>query len=537
MKKKFIFITGGVLSSLGKGVTSASIAKLLELSGYKVCMMKLDPYLNVDPGTMSPFEHGEVYVTDDGSETDLDLGHYTRFSNTPLNKYSSLSAGRVYNNVITRERQGGYLGQTVQIIPHVTDEIKRQILLCGEQDKDTEFVIVEIGGTVGDIESRPFLEAIRQFRRDQENATLYIHLTYVPFIQTSDEYKTKPTQHSVQELQREGIMADILICRSKEDLSTEHRNKIALFCSLNQEHVLSLKDLASIYQAPKALENQKLTAIIAKLLHIQHKPCLLAPYNTILDKIHQRKKRVKIAIVGKYLEHSDAYKSIYEALFHASVYNMVILDLVKINSDAVQDEICIIKKMSGASAILVPGGFGSRGWAGMIEACKYAREKNIPYFGICLGLHVMCVEFSRNVLKLTHANSTEIDPITTAPVVDLMNTQKSTLNLGGSMRLGAYECDLKKDTLASKIYKKQKISERHRHRYELNFEYINALESKGLIVSGTSTKGGLCEIVELKNHPWMLSLQAHPEFTSKIDKPHPLFVSFVEAAIKNKGAL
>lgn len=535
MDKKFIFITGGVLSSLGKGITSASIAKLLELSGYKVAMMKFDPYLNVDPGTMSPYEHGEVYVTDDGSETDLDLGHYFRFSNTPLSKYSSCSAGQIYNSIITQERKGNYLGQTVQIIPHVTDEIKKQIRLCAEQEKDIDFTLVEIGGTVGDIESRPFLEAIRQFRKENAKNCINIHLTYIPYINASGEHKTKPTQHSVQELQREGVFADILICRSNDSLSLANKKKISLFCSVDEDHVLCMKDLKSTYEAPLYLNSQNITKIITNLLNLKHKALNIKKYETLIQKISRKKPMIKIAIVGKYLKHKDTYKSIFEALFHASLNNVADLKIISINSDEIKDISDFKKKAKGAQGILIPGGFGSRGWNGMILAAQFAREHKIPYFGICLGMHVMCVEFARNVLKLTHANSSEIDPITTAPVISLMNEQKNVRAVGASMRLGSYECLLKKGTKTANIYKKMIVNERHRHRFEFNDAYEKDFVDKGLIVSAKSTKGNLCEIVELKDHPWMIAMQAHPEFNSKIDIPHPLFSSFLAAANKFRG--
>ncbi len=535
MSIKYIFITGGVISSLGKGLAASSIALLLESRGLKIAMLKLDPYINVDPGTMNPFQHGEVYVTDDGSETDLDLGHYFRFSNTPLSAYSNATSGQIYDTVIKKERKGEYLGKTVQVIPHITDEIKRRIHLCSNQEKNIDVVFVEIGGTVGDIESLPFLEAIRQFRNERQKDCINIHLTYVPYIKAAAELKTKPTQHSVQMLREIGILPDIILCRCENTLSSEIKDKIALFCNVKKERVFEAKDVKkSIYEVPLEFTKQAMDEKIAKFLKIKLKSQDLKEWKKMVSTILKPKKTITIGIVGKYIDHQDAYKSIFEALFHAATEHNVELEILKFESDKIDDS-NYLKKLAKCEGILVPGGFGERGWEGKILSAKYCREKKKPYFGICLGMHVLCVEFAKNVLKLSDANSIEIDPNTTNPIIDLMKEQKQIENMGGTMRLGAYPCDLKERTKAYKAYGKKFISERHRHRYEFNNKYLKDFEENGCILSGTLHKGSLKEIAEIKNHPWMVGVQFHPEFKSKPLDCHPLFYDFLSAVIRNKG--
>ena len=525
---KYIFVTGGVVSSLGKGLTAASIGYLLETRGVKIAMLKFDPYLNVDPGTMNPFQHGEVYVTDDGAETDLDLGHYYRYTRSPLSKASNATSGQIYDTVIKKERKGDYLGKTVQVVPHVTDEIKTRILACSAQDSDIQCIIVEIGGTIGDIESLPFLEAIRQFRYERPKDCINIHLTYVPYLKAAGEVKTKPTQHSVQDLREIGIVPDMILCRCEEPLSQEIKDKISLFCNVPKEAVVDEKDVVhSIYEVPLELHRQKLDAMICKLLKMETKPSDLSQWEQMLHTILHPKGKVIIGIVGKYMDHQDAYKSVFEALHHGAIAAGVGLEIRKFESDKISLSCPIEQAIGGCDGYLIPGGFGERGWEGKIRAARYCRESQIPYFGLCLGMQVMLVEFARNVLGLTGAHSTEVDPNTPHPIVSMLSEQKTMKNLGGTMRLGAYPCLLKTNTLAFSAYGKRIISERHRHRYEFNNGYKTTFEEKGMVFSGTLENGELCEIAEIGGHPWMLGVQYHPEFKSRPLDPHPLFKDFI----------
>jgi CTP synthase len=535
---RYIFVTGGVVSSLGKGLTSASLASLLQLRGYKVKIRKLDPYLNVDPGTMNPFEHGEVFVTDDGAETDLDLGHYERFTNRPATKEDNITTGQIYKDIIEKERRGEYLGSTVQIIPHVTNSIKK--FISNKVPKE-DFVICEIGGTVGDIESLPFLEAIRQFSNEEgRNKSLFIHLTLVPYISASGELKTKPTQHSVKELRSIGIQPDIIICRSEKDIPKEEKRKISLFCNVEPDHVIQSVDVKSIYEVPIKYNEEKLDKKILNIFMLKekNKPNLKI-WKDIISKIKLKRRKISIAIVGKYVDLKDAYKSLDEALIHGSLTNNVDLntewvDSTKINKKNVAN---ILKKYS---AILIPGGFGSRGTEGKIEAITYARKYKVPFFGICFGMQMAIIEASRNMLGIKKATSSEFGN-GGIHVVGLMQEwvkgkviQKgSKKNLGGTMRLGSYKAKLKKNTLISKIYKSNQIHERHRHRYEVNKKLKSKLEKKGLIFSGLSPDGSLPETIELENHPWFIGVQFHPEFKSRPFEPHPLFSSFIKAAKNN----
>lgn len=528
---KYIFITGGVISSLGKGIASASIGKILESRGLKVTIMKCDPYLNVDPGTMNPFQHGEVYVTEDGAETDLDLGHYERFINAKLTKFNNITTGQVYNTVINRERRGDYLGKTIQVIPHITDEIKNRIKKVGTVSA-ADIVIVEVGGTVGDIESLPYLEAARQFRLDMgyENV-LYIHLTLVPYIKAADELKTKPSQHSVGTLREIGIQPDILICRTEKPLSDSIKEKIALFCSVKKEAVIECKDAQTIYQIPLDFKNQILDEIILGHFHLICKFSQLEDWEkNVVNKVLCPKERVTIALVGKYMTLQDAYKSIYESLIHSGIANDTKVEIRKIDSEELQKQ-DVRKVLDGVSGILVPGGFGYRGIEGKISAIKFARENNIPFLGLCLGMQCAVIEFSRNVCGLKDANSTEFKPNNKNPVIGLLEEQQKVKNLGGTMRLGAYPCRLKKGTLAAKLYRKSLIEERHRHRYEFNNKYRSILEKKGVVFCGIYPKGNLVEIIELKKHPFFVAVQFHPEFKSKPDQSHPLFKGFIKAAL------
>jgi CTP synthase len=529
MAAKYIFVTGGVVSSLGKGLTAASIAKLLESRGLKVAMLKLDPYLNVDPGTMNPFQHGEVYVTDDGAETDLDLGHYFRFTKAVISKASCATSGQIYETVIKKERRGDYLGKTVQVIPHITDEIKKRVLDCAHHVENTDVVIVEIGGTVGDIESLPFLEAIRQFRHERPGDCINIHLTYVPFLKAAKEVKTKPSQHSVQTLRSIGIVPDMIICRCEEMLSDEIKDKISLFCSVQKDLVIDEADVEmSIYEVPLKLYEQQADAKICDLLHLPKKPARLEAWIELIQKMRSPQKKVVIGIVGKYLQHHDAYKSVFEALHHAALAHRAAIEIRCFESDKVDET----TDLSGCDGYLVPGGFGERGWMGKILTAKYCREKKIPYFGLCLGMQVMCVEFARHVLKLFDANSTEMDPKTPHPIISLLSEQKNVEQMGATMRLGAYTCQLVAGSKAEKAYGASLISERHRHRFEFNNAFKESCEKEGLLISGTLHNNTLCEIVEIKNHPWMIGVQFHPEFNSKPDQPHPLFKEFIGAALK-----
>lgn len=538
-KTKFIFVTGGVLSSLGKGLASAAIGALLESRGLSVTLQKLDPYINVDPGTMNPFQHGEVYVTDDGAETDLDLGHYERFTNAVLGRNNNFTTGKIYHSVITKERRGDYLGGTVQVIPHITDEIKRCIKLVANS---VDVVIVEIGGTVGDIESLPFLEAIRQFRTDvgKENA-LYIHLTLVPYIGTAGEVKTKPTQHSVKELRSIGIQPDILLCRTNKYLPQEIKAKIALFCNVTVDEVITAKDVECIYEVPLVFHRERLDQKIVEKLNIWTRAPHLDNWERIVKRLKDPKSSVTIAIVGKYVDLTESYKSLNEALRHGGIPNDCQVNLEFVDSEKIHENNC--REIVGdADGILVPGGFGSRGIEGKICTAKYAREEKIPYFGICLGMQIAVIEFARNLVGLKNAHSQEFDKNTPFPVIYLMTEwyddktgtlQKRdiTSDKGGTMRLGAYPCDIKKDSLAHTAYGISSISERHRHRYEFNNAFKEKLEEKGLVISGTSPDGELVEMVEVKDHPWFLGCQFHPEFKSRPMNPHPLFREFIRASL------
>lgn len=532
---KYIFVTGGVCSSLGKGLTSASIGMLLEKRNLKVAMLKLDPYLNVDPGTMNPFQHGEVYVTDDGAETDLDLGHYYRYTDSPLSRCSNATSGQIYNTVIKKERRGDYNGKTVQVIPHITDEIKKRILDCSAQEEGINVVLVEIGGTVGDIESLPFLEAIRQFRNEHPSECLNIHLTYVPYIKAAGEVKTKPSQHSVQVLREIGIMPDIILCRCEFSLDEEVKDKISLYCNVPKNCVIEEVDVEhSIYEVPIKLNEQKLDDIICKKLGLPEVEVSLDEWNKLIDVIKNPKGTIQIGVVGKYVQHQDAYKSIYEALSHGALqagYNLIIK---RFEADKLHDNGKVAEQIKGCDGYLVPGGFGERGWEGKISTAKYCRETKTPYFGICLGMQVLAVEFARDVINLPAANSTEIVPDTPNPIISLLSEQKNVTELGGTMRLGAYVCQLKEGTHAYKAYGTSKISERHRHRYEFNNEYKELFEKAGVTFAGILNEGNLCEIMEVNNHPWMVGVQFHPEFKSKPTEAHPLFLDFVKAAIAHK---
>ena len=532
---RYIFVTGGVVSSLGKGLSSASLAYLLQSRGFKVRIRKLDPYLNVDPGTMSPFQHGEVFVTDDGAETDLDLGHYERFSGISAKKSDNITTGKIYNDVLKKERMGMYLGKTVQVIPHVTDRIKEFI----EHDvKNEDFVICEIGGTVGDIESLPFIEAIRQFSNDVgKKNSLFIHLTLVPYMKASDEIKTKPTQHSVKELRSIGIQPDIIICRSEQPIPIDQRKKISLFCNVPIENVIQTIDVKTIYEAPISFNNEKLDKQVLKYFKIKYKKNVnLNPWKKITKIVLNTKKFVNIAIIGKYVNLKDAYKSLDEALTHGGITNNLKVNLVRIESDNLKEK-DIKNKLKNVSGILIPGGFGKRGTEGKIAAIKFARINKIPFLGICFGMQMAVIEFARNKLKITNATSSEFGP-SKVSVVGLMEewtkegkTVKGTdKNLGGTMRLGSYEAKLKDKSLIKSIYNSDFINERHRHRYEVNINYRENFEKKGMMFSGLSPDNKLPEIIELKDHPWFIGVQFHPEFKSRPLSPHPLFSSFVKAA-------
>lgn len=533
MSVKYIFITGGVVSSLGKGITAASLGQLLKSRGLKVTIQKFDPYINVDPGTMSPYQHGEVYVTEDGAETDLDLGHYERFIDVNLNQYSSVTSGKVYWSVLNKERQGAYKGRTVQVIPHITNEIKDRIKRV-TREGDVDVVITEIGGTVGDIESLPFLEAIRQFKYDVGvKNVLYIHVTLIPYIATAGELKTKPTQHSVKELRSIGIKPDVLICRTEVPLSQSIRDKIALFCDLAPSEVVENIDVESIYEIPLVLEEQGLAQLVIDKLNLKCGELDLTQWKNMVERIKNLKEKVTVALVGKYVELRDAYLSVSEALIHAGIYNDVDVDIKWISAEDVNEE-NVKEILCNVDGVLVPGGFGNRGTEGKITAIKYARENNIPFFGICLGMQLAVVEFARNVLGLKGAHSSELNPDTPYPVIDLMPEQRDVENLGGTMRLGVYPCKLKQGSKASEIYGVPLIYERHRHRYEFNNKFRDQFEKNGMIISGISPDERLVEIIELKDHPWFLACQYHPEFKSRPIKAHPVFKSFIAACKENR---
>lgn len=533
MNTKYIFITGGVCSSLGKGLTAASIGMLLEKKGLKIAMLKCDPYLNVDPGTMSPYQHGEVYVTDDGAETDLDLGHYYRYTNSPLSEVSNITSGQIYNTVIHREREGGYLGKTVQVIPHITDEIKQKFISCGKQEEGIDVVLVEIGGTVGDIESLPFMEAIRQFRYDRPGHCMNIHLTYVPYLKAAGEVKTKPSQHSAQVLREIGIFPEMILCRCEEPLSDEVKDKISLFCNVPRQFVIEEVDVKhSIYEVPLELHAQKIDTMICRQLNLKDNPADLSDWEKLLKTIKEPKGVVTIGIIGKYVDHQDSYKSVFEALDHAALSQGYRLKIRRFEADKIEQEGSVEEAIKGCDGYLVPGGFGARGWMGKILTAKYCRENAIPYFGICLGMQVMAVEFARHVLGYADANSTEIDADTTEPVISLLSEQRTVQDLGGTMRLGAYPCELRQGSKAHAAYGTLTISERHRHRYEFNNKYREEMEKNNFIFSGQLKAGTLGEIAEIEGHPWMLGVQFHPEFKSKPTEAHPLFRDFIKACIK-----
>jgi CTP synthase len=530
-RTKFIFVTGGVLSSLGKGLTAASTGALLECRGLKVTLQKLDPYINVDPGTMNPFQHGEVFVLDDGAETDLDLGHYERFTSARLTRRHNLTTGQIYYSVITQERRGDYLGATVQVIPHITDEIKRNILAISN---DADVAIIEVGGTVGDIESLPFLEAIRQLKSDlgRQNS-IYIHVTLVPYIKTSGELKTKPTQHSVMKLREIGIQPDILICRTEQILPPDIKAKISLFCNVDRDAVVTAKDVESIYEVPLLFHQEGLDEKVVQLLNIWTRAPILEKWEEIVESVKNPRGGVEIAIVGKYVHLRDSYKSLNEALVHGGIANRLRVNLHFVDSEVVEKE-GPEKMLKGADGILVPGGFGNRGIEGKILAAKYAREMGVPYFGICLGMQLALVEFGRHVCGLERANSTEFDPQSPHPIIALMEEQKAIQEKGGTMRLGAYPAVLKEGSFAHQAYGEGQISERHRHRYEVNNDYREQLEAKGILFSGLSPDGKLVEICELPGNPWFLGCQFHPELKSRPHTPHPLFREFISASYKEK---
>ena len=531
---KYIFVTGGVTSSLGKGIISASLGKLLQARGFKVTIQKFDPYINIDPGTLNPYEHGECFVTDDGAETDLDLGHYERFLNRPTSQANNVTTGRIYNNVITKERKGEYLGKTVQVVPHITDEIKRNIYLLGESG-EYDFVITEIGGCVGDIESLPFIEAVRQVKWEVgQNNVLVIHLTLIPYLSAAKELKTKPTQHSVKQLLEAGIQPDILVCRSERRLPLEIRKKVALFCNVNINSVIEALDAESIYDVPLLMKKEKLAERVLSKLKIPNKTEPdLDQWKDFLGKLKNPGDEINIGLVGKYVELPDAYKSINEAFIHAGVVNECKVNIHWISSETIDESnvASVLDKMDG---ILVAPGFGERGVEGKIVAVRYVRENNIPFFGICLGMQCAVIEFARNVLGLKKASSTELNEKTPDPVIDLMEEQKKITDKGGTMRLGAYPCELQKGSKAMAAYGKAKISERHRHRYEFNNKYLKKMEAKGMKAVGMNPESGLVEVIELNDHPWFIGTQFHPELKSTVLNPHPLFVKFVQAAHQYK---
>lgn len=528
---KYIFVTGGVTSSLGKGIISASLATLLQSRGYSVTIQKLDPYINIDPGTLNPYEHGECYVTNDGAETDLDLGHYERFLNRPTSQANNVTTGRVYQTVIEKERSGDYLGKTVQVIPHITDEIKRRIQLLGNTG-EFEIVITEIGGTVGDIEALPYIEAVRQLRWELGDDSLVVHLTLVPYLAATGEMKTKPTQHSVQKLQESGIQPDILVCRTEYDLGEDIRKKLALFCNVKKEAVVQSIDAETIYAVPILMRNQHLDEVVLKRLNLPIEDNLdLVNWKDFLYKLRYPKNEVEIGLIGKYVELKDSYKSIAEAFIHAGATNETKVKIRWIHSENLSTD-SMEKTLEGLDGILVAPGFGERGFAGKLEAIRFARENKVPFLGICLGMQAAVIEFARNVLGFEDASSTEMDPETTHPVIDLMESQKDVIQKGGTMRLGACDCKVKEGSIAHEVYRRPMISERHRHRYEFNNTYLQDFENNGMIATGKNPDTDLVEIVEIPDHPWFIGVQFHPEYKSTVANPHPLFVKFVAAALK-----
>ncbi|MCI6085499.1 MAG: CTP synthase [Selenomonas sp.] len=532
---KYIFVTGGVVSSLGKGITAASLGRLLKSRGIKVTIQKFDPYINIDPGTMSPYQHGEVFVTDDGAETDLDLGHYERFIDISLSKNSNITTGKVYWSVLSKERRGEYLGSTVQVIPHITNEIKQRVYDVAKLD-GADVVITEIGGTVGDIESQPFLEAIRQVKKEVgKNDTLYIHVTLLPYISAAGELKTKPTQHSVKELRAIGIQPDILVCRTEKPISKDMKEKIAMFCDVAPEAVIENRTASTIYEVPLMMQKEGLDKIALEKLNMDYSPADMSEWEKMVYKINHPQKKVKIAVVGKYVELPDAYISVTEALHHGGIANDAQVKIHWVNAENIEDpEVDLDEVFVGCKGVLVPGGFGDRGIEGKIKAIQYAREHKLPFLGLCLGMQCAVIEFARHVCGMTDAHSTEFNPETDHPVIDLMESQQGIENKGGTMRLGAYPCVLTKGTHAEEAYGTNEISERHRHRYEVNNEYRAALEAKGLVIAGTLPDDSLVEMIEVKDHPWFVGTQAHPELKSRPNNPHPLFREFVSAALNMK---
>ena len=530
---KYIFVTGGVSSSLGKGIIAASLAKLLQAQGYRATIQKLDPYINIDPGTLNPYEHGECYVTDDGAETDLDLGHYERFLNVPTSQANNVTTGRIYQSVIDKERRGEFLGKTVQVIPHITDEIKHRVQILGKSG-DYDIVITEIGGTVGDIESLPYVEAVRQLKWEMGNENaLVIHLTLIPYLSAAGELKTKPTQHSVKTLMESGVQADILVCRTEHKLSDSIRTKLARFCNVKKEAVIESIDASTIYDVPNLMLEEGLDTVVLEQLNLKSHTPDLTSWNNFLAKLKNPKSEVTIGLIGKYVELQDSYKSILEAFIHAGAANEVKVKVESIHSEYLQPE-NIATKLSHLNGVLVAPGFGERGIEGKIEAIRYVREQKIPFFGICLGMQMATIEFSRNVLGFTKANSSEMDPETPDPVIDIMEAQKKVTEKGGTMRLGSWKCDLSQDTKIASVYNTTSIMERHRHRYEFNNAYKTQLEEAGLKATGFNPETGLVEVIEIPSHPWFVGVQYHPEYKSTVANPHPLFLAFIKAALKHK---
>lgn len=528
---KYIFVTGGVTSSLGKGIISSSLATLLQARGYSVTIQKLDPYINIDPGTLNPYEHGECFVTNDGAETDLDLGHYERFLNRPTSQSNNVTTGRIYQSVIEKERRGDYLGKTVQVIPHITDEIKNRIQVLGNTG-EFEIVITEIGGTVGDIEALPYIESVRQMRWDLGDDCLVVHLTLVPFLGATGELKTKPTQHSVKLLQESGVQPDVLVCRAEHPLGDDIKRKLALFCNVTKDAVIESLDAETIYEVPILMRKEKLDEVVLRKLGLPNQTDPdLGPWKDFLYKLKYPKAEVEIGLIGKYVELKDSYKSIYEAFIHAGAANETRVKVRWIHSEDLEPE-NVARHLEDLDAVLVAPGFGERGFAGKIEAVRYARENKIPFLGICFGMQACVIEYARNVLGLEDANSTEVNPNTSNPVIDIMEEQKKIVNMGGTMRLGANDCQLKEGSRVSNIYKRSMISERHRHRFEYNNKYLKDLEAAGMMATGINPETGLVEIVEVANHPWFVGVQFHPEYKSTVANPHPLFVDFIKAAIE-----
>ncbi len=532
-KAKYIFVTGGVTSSLGKGIIAASLAKLLQAQGYRVTIQKLDPYINVDPGTLNPYEHGECYVTEDGAETDLDLGHYERFLNVPTSQANNVTTGRIYQSVIQKERRGEFLGKTVQVVPHITDEIKHRVQLLGKSG-DYDIIITEIGGTVGDIESLPYIEAVRQLRWDLgEKNGLVIHLTLVPYLSAAGELKTKPTQHSVKTLMESGVQADILVCRTEHDLPKDLRRKLALFCNVREEAVIQSIDASTIYDVPNLMLEEGLDKVVLKKLGLKSSQPDITKWNQFLTRHKNPKSEITIGLIGKYVELQDSYKSILEAFIHAGAANEVKVTIESIHSEYINAD-NVKLKLGHLDGVLVAPGFGERGIEGKIDAVQYVRENNMPFFGICLGMQMAVIEFARNVLNIKDANSTEMNPNTSNPVIDLMADQKTITDKGGTMRLGSWDCDLKLGSAVRDIYKAESIKERHRHRYEFNGKYKAQMEAAGMVATGLNPETGLVEIVEVPSHPWFIGVQFHPEYKSTVANPHPLFVAFEKAALNFK---